>query len=326
MSLPGRIVCVGGAAIDRTYHSLADLQPHTSNPACGRTGYGGVARNVAECLARLGIATSLVSAIGDDAAGHALRAHLGRAGVDTRALAIRTRHRTAEYVAVLGPDGELALGLADMAILDTISPGDIERAATALDNAAWVFADCNLSAAVLQALVARRAGAGFRLAVDAVSSPKAMRLQPILGSIDLLFLNVAEAAALLGTDPDRDPLALAALLQSRAGGAVVLTRGAGGLVTAAPGDATPIALAALPATVRDVTGAGDALIAGTLSRLVGSADPSADLSANLGAACAIGMLAACLTIESGDSVRADLSPDLLARHLPRLPPAPMEDT
>ena len=56
-----RLTCVGGAVVDRKYHLLRPAVAGTSNPARAVTGFGGVARNVAETLARLGVAVSLVS-------------------------------------------------------------------------------------------------------------------------------------------------------------------------------------------------------------------------------------------------------------------------
>src|SRR5918993_2707283 len=109
-----RVLCIGGAAVDRKYRALDSIRPGTSNPVRSERSFGGVARNVAENLARLGVATALVSLVGDDGAGRAIRAHLGRAGVDTRFVAVADGQATAEYLAVLPPSGELAFGLAEM--------------------------------------------------------------------------------------------------------------------------------------------------------------------------------------------------------------------
>jgi pseudouridine kinase len=70
----------------------------------------------------------------------------------------------------------------------------------------------------------------------------------------------------------------------------------------------------LKANVVDVTGAGDALIAGTLSRLLNGEE--------LPEACQTGMLAAVLTIESEGSVNDTISPKLFEQNLYRLTPLP----
>ena len=67
-------------------------------------------------------------------------------------------HNTAEYVAAIEPTGDLALGLADMAILDALTSDVLASACPTIGRAALVFADCNLPAAMLADLIARRRG------------------------------------------------------------------------------------------------------------------------------------------------------------------------
>ena len=113
-----RVICIGGATVDRKYRTRESVRLGTSNPATSERSFGGVARNVAENVARLGASSSLVTVLGEDENGRAIRDDLVRLGVGTRHVAISPDHATAEYVAVLDPGGDLVLGLADMAILD----------------------------------------------------------------------------------------------------------------------------------------------------------------------------------------------------------------
>lgn len=110
------VVCVGGATVDRTYRAQKVLRPGTSNPVTSARSFGGVARNVAESLARLGTRVAWVSAVGDDESGRFLLAHLAGIGIDVSHVRTVPGRATAEYVAVVEPSGELAIGLADMAV------------------------------------------------------------------------------------------------------------------------------------------------------------------------------------------------------------------
>ncbi|MDR3513556.1 MAG: winged helix-turn-helix transcriptional regulator [Caulobacteraceae bacterium] len=307
-----RIVCVGGATVDRKYRACEPLQQGTSNPVTSRRSFGGVARNVAETLARLGAPSSLISVVGDDGSGHSLVRHLQSCGVDTTRVLMVSGYATAEYAAILNADNELALGIADMEIFDSVTIDDMQRFWPAMAGASWVFADCNLPPAVLTWLRERRVGARFRLAVDAVSAVKVMHLQADLTGIDVLFLNMQEAVALVGESTAPTPRALTAALLARGAGSVVLTNGAGGLVVAS--GAKLINLAGVKANVVDVTGAGDALIAGTLARLLHGEQ--------LPEACQTGMIAAVLAVESDESVNSSISEQLIERNLHRLPAAP----
>lgn len=303
MSAAPRILCLGGAAVDRKYRGRAAIRPATSNPVDSVQGFGGVARNVAENLARLGCRVALGSLVGDDGRGEALRRHLAALGIDTAGIGRSSSHSTAEYAAVLEPDGSLVLGLADMAIFDALTPDWLAGLQPQLDAAGVVFADCNLPAATLDALRHRRqAGAGWRLAVDAVSTPKVARLPQDLAGIDLLLLNLDEARTLCG-DAGAAPETATQALRSRGCGAVVVTLGQQGC-RLADGTGSRHLPAAPARQVTDVTGAGDALAAGLLAGLAAGRD--------LAAALRQGLQAAALTVESGDSVRADLAAALSA--------------
>jgi pseudouridine kinase len=307
----GRIACLGGAVLDRKYHARKPLIAATSNPARGSRSFGGVARNVAENLARLGAGIRFVSVVGDDEGGRALLHHLGGLGIDVGAVEIAPGLSTAEYVAILGPDNDLALGIADMDVFETFGLEALDRAWPVLADCDWVFVDCNLPAETIAALMARKREASFRLAVDTVSSPKALRLPENLAAIDLLFTNEDEANALLGVGPGARFGApdAAMALRGRGAGSVIVTMGARGAVVAtAAGTGLSMAVPAQPV---DITGAGDAMIAGTLFGLL--------CGATLEGAARTGALAAALTIESMSSVRPDLSPTLLEAMSARSP-------
>lgn len=293
------ITCIGGAAVDRKYHALDSIQPGTSNPVRSERSFGGVARNVAENIARLGVSVSLVSILGKDENGQALLDDLKRLGIGIRLLAASDTHATAEYVAVLQPDGELAFGLADMAIFDELAPALLKTINLESQND-WLFADCNLPSETMHALIDIARQRSLTLAVDAVSTPKAARLPRDLTGIGVLFLNLDEARSYLG-EIEATPDEAATRLRTCGAERVVLTLGENGLVAADRSGVHQIG--AVGAKIVDATGAGDALIAATLmSLLKGHA---------LTEAARLGTVAAALTVESTASVRPDLSFALL---------------
>ena len=186
------VVCLGGAAVDRKYRAQAPVRLGTSNPVTSERSFGGVARNVAETIVQLGQRCGLISIVGDDENGRALQSSLDALGIDTRHMVTSPEHATAEYVAVLQPNGDLAVGLADMAIFDALSPELLHEAWPTLSTSAWVFMDCNLPPETLHEMIARARQQPFKLAVDAVSTAKVMRLPHDLRGIDLLCLNSTE--------------------------------------------------------------------------------------------------------------------------------------
>jgi len=298
---PRRIVAIGAAAVDRKYHALAPLVRGTSNPARGLRSFGGVARNVAENLARLGVATSLVTIMGEDETGREILRHLREVGVDVSQVTTTSACPTAEYVAVLDHANDLAFGIANMAVFDQFGLAHLDRAWPHLASAAFVLADCNLPAEVLANLIVRGRSAGCRIAIDTTSTPKAARLPRDLAGVDILFTNRDEAAALLGGAP-KAPQAVVVALRARGAAHVVLTLGRAGCLVA---DDTGVTRVPAVATVtRDVTGAGDALVAGTLHRLLAGAA--------LADAARSGVRLAAMTVASEATVLPALPEDLLA--------------
>ncbi|HEY6794382.1 MAG TPA: pseudouridine-5'-phosphate glycosidase [Kineosporiaceae bacterium] len=303
------VVCAGGAVVDRHLHLLGPARAATSNPARASTSAGGVARNVAENLALLDVPVRLCSRVGADDAGQALLRDLARRGVDVRAVTVAPGESTAQYVAVLDPAGDLVLGVAAMDVLGGITAADVDAAWPA--GGGWLLLDCNLGGDVLAAALARARQDATPVAVDAVSTPKVVRLArrvpaAALAGITVLFCNLDESRALLSAlgepAPGEPPPALAARLVAAGARSVVLTRGADGVVIADA--AGPRCVAGRAADVIDVTGAGDALVAATLAALLrGDA---------LDDAVRAGVVAASLTVATAATVRADLADALAA--------------
>ncbi|MCO6187635.1 carbohydrate kinase [Rhizobium sp. L1K21] len=307
-----RAVCVGGAVLDRKYHAHRPLIEGTSNPVNGSRSFGGVARNVAENLALLGTPTSFVSIVGDDETGRQLLRHLRDRGVDVSQVITSSEKPTAEYAAVLDPAGDLAYGIADMGIFDLFAPAHLDRIWPHLASASWVFADCNLPGETLQGLISRKHAVGFKLAVDAVSTPKVAKLPQSLNGIDLIFMNLDEARAYLKTDfgsgPEAAKKAAQGLLAAGAGESVV-SIGSNGIAVANGQRAA--AFPAVTANVVDITGAGDAMIAGTLHNLLSGE--------NIFTAARIGALIGTLTTESDASVCSELSENFVRANMHRMP-------
>ena len=284
-----KIACIGGAHIDRHAVLKQPFVPATSNPCDIATSFGGVARNVAENLARLGCSASLVSRVGDDEAGRAVLAHLNSLGVDT-SMVTTAQRPTASYTAVLDPAGELIAGLADMDLYEELLN------IPSLTGYDLRFADTNLPVETLTALAAEAP-----LAVDAISVVKCRKLRDLLRRVSILFANVAQAAEIACR-----PFASAAEAAGGVGAnSGIITHGPNGIAAWIGDDVRTFPI--LPAEPRNVTGAGDALVAGTLFGLTEGR--------SFFDAVPLGLAAAAITVESGATVADNLTVELLHARL-----------
>ncbi|GAA0523209.1 carbohydrate kinase [Deinococcus depolymerans] len=301
---PGRVVVVGGANVDVKARTLAAAVPGTSNPGVTAQAPGGVARNVAENLARLGVPASLVSVVGRDALGDWLLRETEAAGVDVRAVLRAPDVTTGTYTAVLDASGELLVAVAAMAAVEALTPAALQERRGVLRGAAWVVADGNLPEASLAHLLSLAAEAGAAVVFEPVSVPKAARLRSALAAglvPQAVTPNVPELGALLGRNvPDESGALRAAAAELHAQGVrlVWVRRGAAGSLLSGPEGVTE--LPALPAEVRDVTGAGDAMLAAFLAALASGLPPAE--------AARHGHAAAAITVESDHAVSPLLTP------------------
>jgi pseudouridine kinase len=303
------VVCLGGANVDRKLRVAAPMRPGSSNPATARETFGGVARNVAENLARCGVPVQLLTAVGQDAAGRALLDGAAHAGIDVHAVQSIDGALTGSYTAVLDSDGSLFVALAHMDLCEQLTPDWLAQHADACRGAALVVADLNLPAATLAVLVTAAAEAAAPpLVLVAVSEAKMARLPQRLHGVRLLVLNRGELAAWADTDTLADGVAR---LRTAGVRDVVVTLGEAGLChTTAAGELVCLAAPSVPPeAVVDVTGAGDALAAGLCHGLWAGAVAEQGWSRT----CAHALGRAALTVQSAETVVPDTE---------RFPPIP----
>nr|WP_315212032.1 carbohydrate kinase [uncultured Duganella sp.] len=298
------VLCIGAANLDRKLRSIATMQLGTSNPATAEEVYGGVARNIAENLARLNLPTALLTALGDDGAGRALRDHAETAGIDMRGSLNLADTATGTYTAILDERGEMVVALADMALYDRMTPEFLGSRLPQRAAASMTVADLNLPADSVSALLESARADNVPLILVAVSQPKMARLPADLTGLRLLILNRGELETLAGralpTEADVR-LACRAVL-ARGARDIIVTCGGQGVFHTRDGELAW--LAAHEVDVVDVTGAGDAFSAAVCWSLYqGSQD--------LTLACRRGLKVAAMTLESHDTVSPMLAADVL---------------
>lgn len=299
------LVVVGGANLDLKARTIAAHRPATSNPGMLTMSPGGVGRNIAENLARLGSPVALVAALGDDAFGATLREATAAAGVDVDHVVV-VDQPTGTYLAVLDDAGDLVTGVADMAATDGLTPAVLAAAEPLLTRADAVVLDGNLPVAVLAWVLDLLAGTGVPVTIDPVSVAKASRLAPLLDParpVATITPNTDELAALVGAPVDLARLAEAVAVLHARGVALVWVRLGREGSWLCPAGEPPRHVPAIPSHAVDVTGAGDSLTAGFVHALRRGDDPLA--AARFAAATA------ALTVAVPQTVRPDLTEALV---------------
>lgn len=296
------VLVIGGAGVDVIGRMEDDAQRGSSIPARIRTSYGGVARNVAENLARLGHSVNLITVVGNDEVGEQLLAKTAEAGVNLEAVMCVDEFPTGFYLAVVDSQGKLELALDDMHVMEALTPEYIREQAVFFKNASMLFLDANLPKKTLRTTLSLARKARLPVCADPTSTILAERLLPYLPRLTLITPNSAEAAFFCKTDygelvDQYQAVEAAKHLVSQGVGIAIITMAELGLCYATsemsgyiPAIRTPIV---------DPNGAGDALSATVIFALLNEIP--------LDDAVRLGVSAASLTLRYPGAVVPDLS-------------------
>jgi len=338
----GGVVVIGGANIDLRGRPVGEvLERHTSNPGKINVGSGGVGRNIAHNLALLNVPVTLLSAVGDDGEGIRILEETGKDGVKVEQMIISGEHPTGIYLAILDEKGEMEVAVSDMQILEEITVEYLRSKAYLIKESKIVVMDTNIPEESIEYVVDLCNKVKVPLLIEPVSVEKAGKLRKVLdrsesGSgkesegesesesggwvIDYMTPSKDELESILrtemGDDPDldldrdSDIVRAAEELKGKGVKNVIVTLGKRGVYVSCSGtgegkkeDCWSKFMAPYRGEVVDVTGAGDALVAGLVYGIYKG------YSLEVGAR--FGLAAAALTISTKEAVRRDLREGLL---------------
>ncbi|MBV8048589.1 MAG: kinase [Paludibacterium sp.] len=295
------VVVIGDANIDISTTSSISMRVNGPHPSLGVIFKpGGGPRNVAENLALLGCKTYLLSVLGDDAYGRDVAQATQKAGVDLSATLCCQGQATSRSVIVNDCDGENYCVVGDMSIVTQISPQWLEAHAELLKGATAIVTSLVLSKETLAWLLTHHSDQPIFM--DTVGSYFVPNLTPWLGRIHTLKLNRQETSLLSGLPfASREQAPEVAQWFHCAGVTqVVLSLGSFGFYYSNGEEAGWMNAPAVK--VVNVTGAGDALLAGfAYGWLKGL--PLAD-AARIARGCAAMTLMTPMNVHPALSVRA----------------------
>ena len=189
------IAVVGGVNVDIAGTPDTRLLPGDSNPGRVTVTLGGVGRNIAENIRRLGRPVELVTALGGDSHALQVRQSCRELGIGLSHSLVTPDGRTSTYLCMNDVDGDMVAAIADMAICDRLTPAFLESQLDMLNGAGLVVLDANLTE---ESLVYLAKHVTAPLAADPVSVKKAVKLQSALPCLSLLKPNRPEASCLTG--------------------------------------------------------------------------------------------------------------------------------
>jgi D-beta-D-heptose 7-phosphate kinase / D-beta-D-heptose 1-phosphate adenosyltransferase len=291
------VLCIGDLMLDEfVYGEVSRISPEAPTPviACKRSelmvgGAGNVARN----LLALGTKCIFVGVVGDDLTGRALRETLTAAPLIDARLVVDASRQTTRKVRFVSEHHSTHMLRADWEVASAVNEASehaiIAHALAALPRAGAVvlsdYAKGALTPRVIRAVIEAARDAGKPVIVD----PKG-RDYSIYHGATMITPNRQELADATHriAESDAEVATAAANLRDALGAqAVLVTRSEAGMSLVH--DGTAVHVPAYPVRVRDVSGAGDTVVAIVAAMLALKADfESAMRAANAGAAVVVG--------------------------------------
>nr|XP_047935190.1 pseudouridine-metabolizing bifunctional protein C1861.05-like isoform X4 [Anser cygnoides] len=332
---PPQPVVIGGINVDfiaKAQNSVI-LGGGQTNAGRVRRTFGGVGRNLADCLSRLGLTPLFLSAMGKDEHSESILHYCHH--MDMSAILQLERKSTATYCAVITSAGELSVGLGDMDIHHQITEQYVSQFKENLCQAPLVCVDGNVPLSTIQYIcqLARE----HQLAVCYEPTDENKASKPFLSdswkALTYISPNLQELRAINRTlgnplpaelpsrleDVIKTAMALARPLLAHlccvvvtlgAHGVLLCGKSLGGSISLRPAAHEQPAAASLCAThypaihisreeIVNVSGAGDSLMAGILAGMLANHDTDTCVR--------MGLLAASLSLRSYEPISPEIS-------------------
>jgi pseudouridine kinase len=299
------VLVIGSAVLDIRGTAEHPLKTGIRQFGHVHSSVSGVARNIAENLARLEVETVLLSAIADDDMGQLLITQSENADIDCSHVLRVDGARTATSLTIETEDGETFSMIDDYSIMDYLDSDYLIEHEPLFVDASIIVIDATLSDETLDTLFELATRYDVKVCADPTSPLLAGRLCDYIGNLYLIVPNASETVALCSLDEpatDRDSaIKTAQQLVNMGAKIAVVTLGDQGLAYADNSGGGYIR--AIHTEVIDTSGAGDAFSGAVIFGLLN--DVPVDEAMRLG------ISAASLTLVSEETVLPSLTVEML---------------
>ena len=169
---------------------------HDSNPGRVKVSFGGVCRNIAENMARMGAKTKFISVLGNDEKGKSILKHSKSIHVDMSDSLIVEGASTPTYVAILDEKGEMVSAIVDIDVDHHLTPEFIDSKSAIIEGAEYMFFGAD-NPQILEYMV-KKYDKKTKFVLDPVSAAKATMIKHLLPYFHTIKPNRHEAEVLCG--------------------------------------------------------------------------------------------------------------------------------
>lgn len=254
----GYITVAGAVNVDIAGTPTAPLVDRDSNPGHVKITYGGVGRNIAENIVRLGMRAELLTVLGNDMHTGHIQKHCHDLGIGLQHALIASGRSTSAYLCINDVSGDMHVAVNDMGIYSMMTPEYLRSNINLINHGNLLVIDANIPQESIEYLAEN---CTVPILAEPVSTLKAVRFKNILPMIFMIKPNRLEAETLSGIriKDDSDLLNAANALLDLGVKHVYISLGSEGVFYA--GGSVRKKIARYESLVVNTTGCGDAFMA-----------------------------------------------------------------
>ena len=256
------ILVLGASIVDIFGFCGRSYAQRDSIPGHIKISFGGVCRNIAENLARVGVNTQFISTLGDDENGKSILEHSRKLGYNMENSLFLEGESTPTYLAILNHQGEMESAVVDMESLNKMDEAFVDGKHEVFENAEYTIVDSDNP--ILLEYILKKYQGKSKFILDPVSAKKAKKIRHLVKYFHTIKPNRFETEALCGFKIEtNDDLRKAGRFFIEQGVKnVFISLDADGIyyITSEGEEGTLVCCE--PIDVKNVTGAGDSFVAG----------------------------------------------------------------
>jgi len=176
--------------------TASNYRSHDSNPGRVKVSFGGVCRNIAENMARVGANTKFISILGNDEKGKSILEHAKTKNLDMSDSLVVEGASTPTYVAILDESGEMVSAIVDINVDQYLTEEFIDSKASIIEGAEYMFFGAD-NPDMIEYIVKKYHGK-TKFVLDPVSAAKAAHVKHLLPYFHTVKPNRHEAEVLCG--------------------------------------------------------------------------------------------------------------------------------
>lgn len=256
------ILVLGASIVDIFGFCGRSYAKRDSIPGHIKISFGGVCRNIAENLAKVGVNTQFISTLGDDENGKSILEHSRKLGYNMENSLFLEGESTPTYLAILNHEGEMESAVVDMESLNKMDEAFIDSKDEVFENAEYIIVDSDNP--ILLEYILKKYQGKSKFILDPVSAKKAKKISHLVKYFHTIKPNRFETEALCGFKIEtNDDLRKAGRFFIEQGVKnVFISLDADGIYYITSDGEEGTLACCEPVKVKNVTGAGDSFVAG----------------------------------------------------------------